>query len=234
MNASSEDTATDLLELAKASWNPDLLVPCRPELIATRPLMVLRQSIDDQPQSANVDDIRRSAQEQLAQTASLSYFLKAQEGVSVLFLTEFGDDPELVGAIYGDECQLRVATDIREAMKLAAAPSVDLGSEDEEPLRPQHLWSLIVLPEPSAQSIDLESIEGAIPDFTGKAYWYACSDERVKVQGWDEGDLDTGYLWAIREGEDAEGYTLDAAPGRTLFASFVAAENRRSLSPENR
>lgn len=226
MNASNEDTATDLIELAKASWNPDFLVPCRPELIATRPLMVLSQSIYDQPQSANVDDIRRSAQEQLAHTASFSHFIEAQEGVAVLFLAEFGDDPELVGAMYGDECELRVATDIREALNLAAPASADLGNEDEdqdeEPLRPQHLWTIIVLPEPNVQHIDLESIQDAIPDFTGHACWYDPIDEHVKVQAWEEGELDTGYLWAIREDEDVEPYTRDAVPGRALFAKLVS------------
>ena len=227
MNANSDDATTELLELAQAaSWNPALLVPPAPELFATRPLMVLLQGKHDQPLSAGIDDIRQSALEQLEHIASFSHFIEPQEGVSVLFLAEFDyDTSELWIAMSGGEIKIRAATDLREALRLEEPERSD-GESDDENLRSQHLCTIIVLPESSAQHIDLESIQEAIPDFTGRAFWYDPSDDRVKVQAWEEGDLDTGYLWAIREDEDVEVYTIDAAPGRTLFATLASAAAR--------
>lgn len=226
MNANNDSATTELLDLAKASWNPVLLVPSVPDLYTTRPLMVLLQSKYDQPLSADVEDVRQTALEQLEHIASFSHFIEAHDGASVLFLGEFGDDPELLTAIYGEEGEIRAATDLRKALDRTAPQSTDPDSEDEdEPLRPQHLWTIIVLPESSAQHIDLESIQEAIPDFTGRAYWYDPSDGLVKVQAWEEGDLDTGYLWAFQEDEDVDGYTLDGTPGRALFADLAARGN---------
>jgi hypothetical protein len=225
MNENTNDATTELLELAKASWNPTFLVPTAPDLIMTRPLMVLVQSKYDQPLSAGVDDVRQTALEQIEHIASFSQFIEAEaeDRVSVLFLAEFGDDPELVAGMYGEDGEIRVATNLQKALDLTAPQSTESDNDDEdEPLRPQHLWTIIVLPDPDVQHVDLESIQESIPDFTGKAYWYDPSDDLVKVQAWEDGDLDTGYLWAMQENEDVDGYTLDAAPGRALFAKLAA------------
>ncbi len=184
MNTSIEHTTTDLLELAKASWNPALLVPCRPDLVATRPLLILVQwAGDDDLEPATIDDRIRFAVEQMAHTASISQFIEPHEGVAVMFLAGFHGGYPITDAMFDDEGELRVAPDIREALALPA-PSTDLenGGEEQAPLGQLSLLTIIVLPDADDQEIDLKSIEEAIPDFTGWAFWYDTSNDVVKYQ----------------------------------------------------
>ena len=221
MTANSDNATTELLELAKASWNPALLVPTAPELFTTRPLMVLLQQ-GNQSLSAGIDDIRQTALEQLDHIASFSHFIEPHEGVSVIFLAEFGHDSTLVNAMLGEHGELHAATDLRKAIDLAPPPEPADPDDEGEPMRAQNLLAIIVLPESAVQHIDLESLEEALPDFTGRAYFYDPDDGCFKQQAWNDGELDTGYLWAIREDEGEEQYTEGDAPGRSLFAMLAS------------
>lgn len=221
MHAISDETTTDLVELAKASWNPALLVPASPELFATRPLLVLLQWTEEQSLSADLNAIRQTALEQIENTASLSHLVEPHDGVSAVFFAELGDG-SFGSAMAGEDGNLQGGTDLRKAVELAPESEPADPDDEGEPTRPQFLWTIIVLPESSVQHIDLESIEEAIPDFSGRAFWFDPSDEQVKQQAWVDGELDTGYLWAEREEEDTETYTSDPAPGRALFATLFS------------
>lgn len=217
----------DLLAMAKSSWNAEALKPIDTRLLASRPLMVIRQEVvfeggleEFVTPGSNADKliahVKKRSTELLGGLAPFSHsFDFASEAAAsfVLSLESF----EIAGALRGHESWPRsfgvnIVAMFSDAGILEYAVNKNLGVA---------LYVIVLLPDGEHTSVDLGDIEDAVPGIDGIAMYFDSDSKQVKSQAWSNGERDTGYLEAVDGNGDEEDYCYDDKVGRRFLAEML-------------
>ena len=224
-----------LVDLARGSWKTELLQPPDPDLVMSRPLMVLHQGLapidEDVPAEQWAEQLREklpaALRSSMQETASFSQDISTGNGECVFFFIAAHrcfDSPwqSLLSGMLDSPLELfgQSVSDIVEAPDLVARLQPGEDASDEITV---DLMTVVVLPDPEdGGEYSLADIEETIPGFDDSATFFDPDDGMAKHQHWESGgERDTGYLWALEEGHDTEDYEDDGEVGRQAIVDLL-------------
>lgn len=233
----SDGIATNdkLVDIARDSlWKTELLQPPDPDLVMSRPLMVIHQFLgpvqEDVPSEQWAEQLKENLPAALRscmeETSSFSHDIATGNGECVFFfIAAHRRDAPLESLLEGTldpplELFGQSVSDIVEVPDLVARLQP---GEDPTDWITVDLMTVVILPDPEdGREYSLADIEETIPDFGGPATFFDPGDGMAKRQYWHgDGERDTGYLWALEEGYDTEAYEEDGEVGRQAIVDLL-------------
>lgn len=213
----------DLIKIARQTWNQKLLVPVTPTLLKARPLMVFGQQVlrndqyEESPSSYPAQFVKKEVAKLIAESAPFTHAIESDYCAAALCLAANACEYSIwdLSGKKEDAASSGIVTNIDQVY---ANFRDNIGKDDSLYIC---LYSLFVLPDADAQSIELSEVEDTIAGMTGFAWFFDPSDGMTKLQKWNEGEQDTGYLWAIQNDNDTDDYCSDSAPMRKLLSILV-------------
>ena len=223
MNANGQKE--DLLaQIAGRSWNPATSNVLTKEDLTSQVLMVFEQHefVELNDASESVADIVQERLQTVVEAMieglagySLSLPDGSEAAVGFLVNVSADDDPPYHRALREGDQSLdglvaRTVSGITGHRDLRNGFGSDLSPGDVFRLG---LITVVAFRNPDdIDPVGFELVEEALPNFDGMTSLYDPFSGGLLVQGWDRGDLDTGWLWAQREGVDPDDYEEDGAP----------------------